>query len=131
MQAHSETRVAFDPLASIRSELEKLSVLSLCRQGLPVYYATLLTHNEEVLRVAAMSALLELSVLKPNQWDLAVQMSRYDAVKSRAFKFFMSRFEYELAERVVETPSPGVDGVHCERMMAEHQRDFRACLSRS
>ena len=83
MQAHGETTAAFDPLASIRSELEKLSMLSLCRQGLPVYYAALLTHKEEVLRVAAMSALLELSVLKPDQWDLAIQMSRYGAVKRR------------------------------------------------
>ena len=127
MQAHSETRVAFDPLASVRSELEKLSVLSLCRQGLPVYYATLLTHNEEVLRVAAMSALLELSVLKSDQWDLAVQMSRYDAVKSRAFKFFISRFEYELAGKVVEAQSPGADGAHLERMRAENRRDLRTC----
>ncbi len=129
MQAQSEARTTFDPLAGIRRELEKLSALSLCRQGLPVYYAALLTDREELLRVAAMCALLELAVLKPDHWDLAVEMSRHDAVKIRAFKFFMARYEYDLAANVAEAPSAGGDAVRVERMRAEHRRDLHACLS--
>ena len=121
---HAEARIAFDPIADLRGELAKLSMLARCRQGLPAYYLALLPDRNEVLRVAAMSALLELNVLKPDQWELAVQMSRHDAVKTRAFKFFMARYEYDLAAKAVATPSPGADALRSERMWAEHARDL-------
>lgn len=117
----------FDPLADVRAELEKLTALGRCRQGLPGYYISLLAERDEVLQVAAMSALLELNALKPDRWNLAIAMSRHDAVKQRAFKFFMSRFEYELAEKVLETPSSGVDDVRFRRMRVEQLRDLESC----
>jgi hypothetical protein len=118
----------FDPVADVRSEIERLSMLALCRQGLPAYYAALLSSHDERLRVAAMAALLELSSLKPDQWELAVRMSCHDAVRQRAFKFFSAKYEYDFAARAMEIRSSIVDELRSRSMSAELRREFDASI---
>ena len=87
----TETRLT-DQEQLIDGELSKLACLGAWRHGLPVYYASLLTAKDETARVAAMAALLELGVLLPVHWDLAIELSIHQAVRSRAFKFFVTSF---------------------------------------
>ena len=112
----------------VDAELGKLACLGALRYGLPVHYASLLTAQDEIARVAAIAALLEMGVLKPVHWDLALEMSRHQGVRTRAFKFFMGREEYQAALRVALCPTTGTDGLRTARMLAEHRRDFEACL---
>jgi tetratricopeptide (TPR) repeat protein len=123
----TETRLA-DQEQLIDEELSKLACLGAWRHGLPVYYASLLTAKDETARVAAMAALLELGVLLPVHWDLAIELSIHQAVRTRAFKFFMSRYEYQLAQRALNSAVPNEDTMRTERMQAEHDLDFLSCL---
>lgn len=117
-----------DDAQDIDAELGKLACLAAVRYGLPVHYASLLTARDEIARVAAMAALLEMGVLKPVHWDLAVEMSSFQAVRPRAFRFFMGREEYTIAAQVVERATVDTESLRTSRMLAELGRDVEACL---
>src|SRR5437868_15421854 len=69
------------------------------RRGLPSYYQGLMDDADEVLRVAAVAALLDLGTVHHDDFPRVVEMSRYGAVKPRAFKYFLHNYEYALADK--------------------------------
>lgn len=102
-----QTRVGSDPAQVV----ESLSALSICKQGLPAYYRTLAEANDQVLRVAALSALLELRAVRPGDWDDLVEASRDGAVRSRASNYFLSIFEYDLVDACLAHPVTDVGAI--------------------
>lgn len=114
--------------SDIDVELKRLEALSACRHGLPAYYASLCEANDATLRVAAVAALLELGALRPAQYPLALELSCHNAVRTRAFKLLMARFEYDLARQVMQTDAPRVHDLGSQRMRAELDRDLTRCL---
>jgi hypothetical protein len=99
--------------------LARLALLGALRRGLPQYYQVLLQEDDPVLRVAALVALLELRAVWSDQAELVVANAHFGAVKRRAFPFFVDVHEYELAQRVADTPSEDVDALLTARMKAE------------
>lgn len=83
------------------STLTGLKSLSLCSQGLPVYYQFLLQSEDEVLRVAAMAALLELDALGHRLWPQIIPLAKHSAVRDRAIAFFLKANEFEWAEKIL------------------------------
>ena len=118
--------IASENGAAEAASLNKLALLAGLRRGLPPYYQVLLQDADPVLRVSALVALLELRAVWSDQSELIIAHAKYGAVKRRAFPFFMSVYEFDLARRVAETPSEDVDALLTERMEAEltldHQR---------
>lgn len=80
------------------------------------YSQRLIEAGDEYLRVAGMAALLEFSLWPPALWEQAVQASRYGLVASKAFKFFLDNYEYELAERVAAVVEASEKPETAERM---------------
>jgi hypothetical protein len=116
-----ETTSAID-LASDVPEvvlLRQLGLLALCGRGLPSFYQALLRETDETLRVAALAALLELGAVWPEQVDLVLAYAHWGAIKKWAFPFFLSVFEYGLAEKVAESTPEDADVIGTERMRAE------------
>ena len=81
--------------------LSGLKSLSLCSQGLPVYYNFLLESQDVVLRVAAMAALIELDALNFQLWPALLPLAKYSAVRDRAIAYFWNANEYEWAEKIL------------------------------
>jgi tetratricopeptide (TPR) repeat protein len=112
---------AADPDAAM---LRQLGLLALTKRGLPAFYQALMLESDETLRVAAMAALLELGTINSEQVDLVLAHAHFGAVKRRAFSFFLSVFEYRLADQVATTPSEDMDWLLTERMKAEVALDY-------
>ncbi|HTJ56017.1 MAG TPA: sulfotransferase [Devosiaceae bacterium] len=108
--------------------LQQLGLLALLRRGLPVFYQGLMRESDEVLRIGAMAALLELRAIWSDQAEIVAASAHRGAVKRRAFPFFKSVFEYELAERVAATPTEDFDALLTARMRAELALDYKRML---
>lgn len=80
--------------------LRILSILGRPLTNQVEYSQRLIETGDEYLRTAGLAALLEFSVCPPALWEQAVRSSRHGLVASKAFKFFLDNYEYELAEGV-------------------------------
>jgi hypothetical protein len=89
------------------------------RRGLAAYYESLLDDPDEILRVAAVAALLDLGTVAADRFPHVVAMARYAAIKDRAFKYFMDTFEYELAQDVANTTVADINQLRNALMAAE------------
>src|SRR3954452_15652525 len=78
-----------------------LRVLGKMPKNLPDYYNRLVHHDDLFLRVGGIAAQLDLGSLAKEDWDIAVDASTYGAVARRAFPFFLQRYEYGFAQRVL------------------------------
>jgi hypothetical protein len=87
------------------------------------YSQRLIETGDEYLRVAGMAALLEFSLWPPALWEQAVQASKHGLVASKAFKFFVDNYEYELAERVAAVVEASEKPETAERMRAAIRLD--------
>lgn len=96
--------------------LRILSILGRPLTNQVEYSQRLIETGDEYLRVAGMAALLEFSLWPPVLWEQAVQASRYGLVASKAFKFFLDNYEYELAERVAAVVAASEKPETAERM---------------
>ncbi|ODT13982.1 MAG: hypothetical protein ABS35_36220 [Kaistia sp. SCN 65-12] len=112
MNAHPG--IGTDPMRVI----ESLSALAICKQGLPAYYRTLVGSSDQVLRVAAIAALLELKAIRPAEWSTAVDQAQFGAVRSRACDYFLGIFEYDLVEACLAKPAPDVGALRERRIRA-------------
>lgn len=106
--------MSMDPIRVI----ESLSVLAGCKQGLPAYYRSLMGSSDQVLRVAALSALLELKAIRPLEWQIVVEHAHFGAIRSRACEYFLGIFEYELVEACLRQPAPDISALREQRINA-------------
>lgn len=109
------------PLLSMAVQIGRLA---LCRQSLTTYYEMLIGDEDPVLHASAIAALLELFRLPEEHWPLAVTLSRYGMVKTRAFRFFLGQREYGLIKQVLEQQPTNLTELLGERMAAEFACDF-------
>jgi tetratricopeptide (TPR) repeat protein len=66
----------------------------------------LVQSDDEYLRVAGFAGLLDIGAMPRELWDDLLAQSKHGAVATRAFRFFMTNFEYELAEKVLAAFEP-------------------------
>lgn len=109
-----------------RSLLGPLEALSMVSSGLPLYYRSLTDNPDELIKVGAYCALIDLGALHPDQWDTVIDLSVYRAVQIRAFQFFESMGEYARAERVADADLLNKDDLIVRRMKAELAYDQQA-----
>jgi tetratricopeptide (TPR) repeat protein len=98
--------------------IQNLSALSATKQGLAAYYRSLLASSDDLLRAAAMSALLELKAIRPSEWETAVELARFGAVRARAFDYFMGIYDYEMVERILALSVPETSALQEQRRRA-------------
>jgi hypothetical protein len=98
--------------------IQGLSALSATKHGLPAYYRSLLASPDELLRAAAVSALLELKTLRPSEWETAVGLARFGAVRARAFDYFLGIYDYEMVEKILALPAPETSALQEQRRRA-------------
>lgn len=105
--------------------LSRLALLKALRRGPQQYFQVLAQEDDPILKVAALAELLELRAIWSDQAELVLANCHHGAVKRRAFPFFYEVQEYELAQRVANSPSEDVDALLTERMNAEIAGDER------
>jgi len=119
-------KVAADqPIGRFDQLLGQIGQLALLKRGLGAYYQSLLRESDEVLRCAALCALLELGAIYPEQAELVIAHAHWGGVKRRGFSFFVSMFEYEIAESIAATPAEDVDTLVTAHMRAELDRNYK------
>jgi hypothetical protein len=103
---------------TVDSLVARLDRLTLARRSAHEYYSTLLEDDDEILKVGGWCALLERQELHFSQYQLLVPLSRYAAIRSRAFVFLQSRWEHGVAADVVNAELTGASEDEAEKMLA-------------
>ena len=75
-------------------------MLASARSKAAEYYAPLLNSDDEVLKVGAWCALLDRDEVSVEQYPRVVELASHGAIQRRAFRFFQSNWEHELAATV-------------------------------
>ena len=86
----------------------------------------LLHDKDEVLSVAAACALTDLGYVPPTVLARLEQLAGYQAVRTKAFDFFMKKHEYGLAEALCNVPARPQDDVVGAGMRAHLASDYAA-----
>ncbi len=84
-------------MPALPAALAALSILDHARDKAADYYAPLLASDDDLLRVGAWCVLLEREEVTPAQYPRVIELSRHGAIQGRAFRFFQSNWEHELA----------------------------------
>lgn len=87
-------------MTDLPADLAGLSILSSARSKAAEYYAPLLDSDDEVLKVGAWCALLDRDEIAVEQYPRVVELASHGAIQRRAFRFFQSNWEHELAATV-------------------------------
>jgi hypothetical protein len=108
----------------IRSEVFRpLSTLSVIQQGPAVYYRELRKSSDPILQTAAWVALLDGKLIGMGEWEALVAASRFGAVRTRAFTYFQSVLEHDLARRVADMDGASLTELQRQQMRAELDND--------
>jgi len=83
--------------------IDRLSMLVGARQSAPDYFAPFLDSDDEVLKVGAWCVLLDRQELRPDQLPQLVELSKYAAIRTRAFALLQAVWEHTLAAEVANT----------------------------
>ena len=75
-------------------------MLSSARRKAAEYYAPLLDSDDQVLKIGAWCALLDREEVSVEQYPRVIELATYGAIQSRAFRFFQSNWEHDLAAEV-------------------------------
>lgn len=110
------------PTAAI-SQLKRLEHL---KSGLGSYYVALLGEKDEVLAVGAACALTDSGFVPPAILPRLEELAGHQAVRTKAFDFFIRNFEYPLAEALLKTPVRPQGDVVQEAMQATLALDYFA-----
>src|SRR3569623_953999 len=90
-------------------DLAGLSILASARRKASEYYAPLLDSDDELVKVGAWCALLDRDEVAVEQYPRVVELASHGAIQRRAFRFFESNWEHELAAagaaRVATSPA--------------------------
>lgn len=119
------SRTAFDR-QSPADVMSRLVLLGNLKSGFGSYYVALLREADEVLAVGAACALTDSGFVPPAILPRLEELAGYQAVRTKAFDFFMKNFEYSLAEAVCEVPARQQDDIVQEGMRASLANDHAA-----
>src|SRR5262245_23359109 len=120
------TRVMTFDRQSPAEVISRLALLGHLKSGFPHYYVTLLQEKDEVLSVGAACALTDSGYVPPAILPRLEELTGYQAVRTRAFDFFMRNHEYPLAEAVAKVPPRLQDDIVQEGMQASLANDYGA-----
>lgn len=88
-------------MTELTADLAALSMLTAARLQAADYYAPLLDSDDAVQRVGAWCALIDREDVRVEQYPRLVELSSYGAIQARAFRFFQSNWEHDLAAAVM------------------------------
>lgn len=109
--------------------LAPFQVYSALPLGLPAYYNALSKSSDEILRVGAYAALLDLMEIRRDQWDEIVDLSIYGAIRIRAANFFRANYNYDYVDKVLSKSSPPeAHSLGERRLRADIALDYEALL---
>lgn len=103
-----------------------ISAFSGAHVGWLPYLDSLDLIDDEIVRVGALRLRAERRLVRYEQWDSLVEMSRYGAVRSVASYFFEEAFEFERAEKSAATPAEPVDELNTAMFNAQLSSDLDA-----
>lgn len=115
-------------MTALPPDLAPLSILTSARRKAAEYYAPLLDSDDEVLRVGAWCALLDREEVTVEQYPRVVELATHGAIQRRAFRFFESNWEHELAAAVAAKVSTRPGSARALAMRAELTCDDRAAV---
>ena len=115
--------IPFDRMspADVLSRLVLLGNLK--ASGFGGYYVALLQEKDEILAVGAACALTDSGFVPPAILPRLEELAGYQAVRTKAFNFFMKHHEYALAEAVCSVPARPQGDIELEGMRASLAND--------
>lgn len=113
-------------MTDLPPDLAELSILASARRRAAEYYAPLLDSDDELLKVGAWCALLDREEVSVEQYPQIVGLATYGAIQRRAFRFFESIWEHELAAAVAAAAASDSASARSLAMQAELACDDRA-----
>ena len=96
------------------------------QRGVGPYYRRLRENADPVLVAGAWSALLDQRLVVPADWDALLEQCKSGAVRQRAFTYFQSILEHDLARRCAETTGASITALQTQAMLAELANDHAA-----
>lgn len=109
-------------------DLAELSILASARRQAAEYYAPLLDSDDDVLKVGAWCALLDREEVTVEQYPRVVALAAHGAIQRRAFRFFESNWEHDLAAAVAAKVATSPASARALAMRAELACDDRAAV---
>jgi len=103
-------------------------MLASARQKAADYYAPLLDSDDELLKIGAWCALLDREEVSVEQYPRVVELASHGAIQRRAFRFFQSNWEHELAATVAAKPATTASAARALAMRAELACDDLAAV---
>ncbi|HVY52038.1 MAG TPA: sulfotransferase [Devosia sp.] len=114
------------PLVVKSPLLSPLAALSEVHKGGNAYYRALRNSTDPYVAVGAWCMLLEAKLVTLNMEREVFAYCRYGAVRSRAFRWFESVYEHDLARQAATTPVASAAEVEQRAMLAEVEQDHAA-----
>src|SRR3569623_362626 len=115
-------------MTTLPPDLAGLSILASARRKAAEYYAPRLDSDDDVLKVGAWCALLERDEVSVEQYPRVVELATHGAIQRRAFRFFESNWEHELAAAVTAKDATSLGSARALAMRAERACDDRAAV---
>jgi hypothetical protein len=115
-------------MSALPAPLSELSRLATANQKAAGYFAPLLDSDDDVLRVGAWCILLERGEIAPHQYERAIELARYGAIRPRAFRFFQSSWEHDYAARIAALPGAPEIEAETRAMQAALDCDAEAAV---
>ena len=103
-------------------------MLTSARRKAAEYYAPLLDSDDDVLKIGAWCALLDREEVTVEQYPRIVELATHGAIQRRAFRFFESNWEHELAAAVAAKVATSPGSARALAMRAELACDDRAAV---
>jgi len=103
-------------------------MLASARRKAADYYAPLLDSDDELLKIGAWCALLDREEVSVEQYPRVVELASHGAIQRRAFRFFQSNWEHELAATVAAKPATTASAARALAMRAELACDDLAAV---
>ena len=117
--------ISFDRL-SPSEILSQLLMLGNLKRGYGYYYVTLLNERDEVLAAGAACALLDSQFVPAEILPRVKQLADIQAVRTRAFDYFMKNYEYDLAKEITQIPARPIGDIVQRGLEASFANDHAA-----
>ena len=115
-------------MLSIPPDLAELSVLASAHLTAADYYAPFLDSDDDVLKIGAWCALLDREQVSIAQYPRVVELATHGAIQRRAFRFFQSNWEHDLAAAVAAKVTTSPRSARTLTMRAELAFDDAAAV---
>ena len=115
--------MAPSPLVIRSALLKPLSAFSVVQKGGFAYFRDLLAHTDPIIAVGAWCALFDSKLMQRVLARQVIPYCRYGAVRSRAFAYFRSVHEHDLARGAAEVAAEGTSDPEQAAMLAELEHD--------